>query len=135
MDIEQLKLILDTVRSVAETAGMAGVIWVVIHYFVQLATVTVGPICMAMSAVLVIKHITHAATKHNSARAESASANEIEKTKQRQLELDKVKTEVESQRAIAQLVAIAEAAKVSASKYTGIYRDSDVAEIIKKVKA
>lgn len=48
MDIEQLKLILGTVESVANTAGIAGVLWLVMHYFVLLVSEIALPVMIAV---------------------------------------------------------------------------------------
>lgn len=48
MDIEQLKLILGTVESVANTAGIAGVLWLVMHYFVLLVAEIALPVIIAV---------------------------------------------------------------------------------------
>lgn len=43
MNTEELKLVLDTIREVAGTAGTVGMAWVVIHYLVMLAQAVVVP--------------------------------------------------------------------------------------------
>lgn len=42
MDMESLRMVLDTVQSVARTAGYAGVFWIGLHYITMLFT-AVGP--------------------------------------------------------------------------------------------
>ena len=52
MDIEQLKLILETLRSIADTAGTAGIVWLCAHYFVLLVQAIAVPV--AAAAVLIV---------------------------------------------------------------------------------
>lgn len=138
MSHEELTLILDTVKSVADTAGVAGITWIGVHYFVQLVTVAIGPICSAIVLTKVARHIASAIAS----KREQASANEVERTKQRELDLEKSKVELEKLTAengkhvaVKQLCAIAESAKVTHSKYSGIYTEADLNKIIEKVKA
>ena len=131
MSHEELTLILDTVKSVADTAGVAGLTWIGVHYFVQLVTVAVGPVCTAVVFTKVARHIASVIAS----KREQASANELERTKQRELELEKAKAEIEQHAAIKQLCEIAESAKVHHSKYSGLYHASDLKKIIEKVKA
>ena len=137
MSQEELTLILDTVKSVADTAGVAGITWIGVHYFVQLVTVAVGPVCSAIVLTKAAKHIAAALA----AKRDKAAANEIERTRQRELELEKTKVEFEKltaenakHAAVKQLVRIAESAGVSHSQYSGIYHDADLLKIIEKVK-
>lgn len=47
MNPEELKLVLDTIREVAGTAGTVGIVWVVIHYLVLLAQAVMVPMASA----------------------------------------------------------------------------------------
>ncbi len=47
MNNEELKLVLDTIREVAGTAGTVGIVWVVIHYFVMLMQAIAVPMLTA----------------------------------------------------------------------------------------
>jgi ATP/ADP translocase len=117
MDTEQLKLILDTIQQVAGTASTAGVVWIIVHYFVQLMTVLSVPICWALSVILVARY----ASKLIGDKQQVASADEQEKTKQKQLELEKARAEIQKSDAVKQLCRIAAAAGVSHSQYSGFY--------------
>lgn len=55
MNIEELKLILETIKEVAQTAGYAGIAWVVIHYFTLLAQAVMVPICVCIMLVKVAR--------------------------------------------------------------------------------
>ena len=138
MDIEQLKLILETLRSIADTAGTAGIVWLCAHYFVLLVQAIAVPV--AAAAVLIVA--ARQFGRMHTSKDEKASANELEQTKreeirtrQKELELEKAKVETGSRGITKQLVAIAEAAKVSNSEYSGIYHAKDLEAIIAKVKA
>jgi len=131
MDAEQLRMILDTIKSVAGTAGTAGVVWICIHYFVQLIMAIAAPICWVVGVVMTARY----ASSFFGTRAQTASADEIEKTKQKELEFEKVKVEAGKHDAVRQLVEIAKAAGVVHSQYSGIYSHSDLMKIIEKVKA
>ena len=126
-------MILDTIKSVAGTAGSAGVVWICVHYFVQLITVLATPVCTAVSIVMVARYASQFVIKPKPPKP--ADGNEVEKTKQREFELAKSKAEWEANAAIQQLCKIASAAGVDASKYSGIYSASDFNKIIEKVKA
>lgn len=131
MDAEQLRMILDTIKSVAGTAGTAGVVWICVHYLVQLLTVVATPICWAVSVIMVARY----ASQLIGNRQQTASADELEKTKQKQIELEKVKAEIGKSDITKQLCKIASAAGVSHSQYSGIYHESDINKITEKVKA
>lgn len=131
MDAEQLRLILDTIKSVAGTAGTAGVVWICVHYLVQLITVIASPVCWAVSIVMVARY----ASQFFGARQQSASGDEIEKTKQKHIELEKAKVEVCKHENTVQLRKIAQAAGVTFSEYSGIYLSSEWNKLIEKVKA
>lgn len=130
MDTEQLRMIMDTIKSVAGTAGTAGVVWICVHYLVQLITIVATPICWAVSVVMVARYTTQLI----GSKQEVASADEQEKTKQKQIELERVKVEAGKHQAVKQLCKIAASAGVSHSEYSGIYSDSDVLKIAEKVK-
>lgn len=51
MNQEELKLILDTVQSVAQTAGVAGVIWIVLHYAAIMIMHLAWPLCFCIAFV------------------------------------------------------------------------------------
>jgi hypothetical protein len=130
METEQLKLILDTIQSIAGQASTAGVVWVVVHYFVQLMTVIAAPVCWAVSVIMVARYTS----KLIGDKQQVASADEQEKTKQKQIELEKVKMEIAKNEAVKQLCKIAKSAGVTHSEYSGIYSASDLQKIIDKVK-
>jgi len=130
MDAEQLRMILDTIKSVAGTAGTAGVVWICIHYFVQLIMAIAAPICWVVGVVMTARY----ASTFFGTRAQTASADEIEKTKQRVLEVEKAKVEAGKHDAVKQLVMIAQAAGASHSQYSGLYHSADLEKIIKKVR-
>lgn len=130
MDNEQLRMILDTIQSVAGTASTAGVVWIIVHYFVQLMSIIAAPLCWAVSVILIARY----ASKLFGDKQQVASADEQEKTKQKQIELEKVKAEIAKSDIVKQLCKIAAAAGVSHSQYSGIYHDSDLNKIIDKVK-
>lgn len=128
---------MDTIKSVAGTAGTAGVVWICVHYIVQLLTVIAAPICWAVSVVMVARY----ASTLIGSKVQTASADEVEKTKQKQVELERSKVELEKSTAetaknsaIKQLCRIASSAGVSHSQYSGIYNEDDVKKIVDKVK-
>lgn len=131
MEAEQLRMILDTIKSVAGTAGTAGVVWICVHYLVQLITVIATPACWAISVVMIARY----ASKLFGAKAQVASADEVEKTKQKQIELEKAKVEATKHEATVQLRKIAAAANATFSEYSGIYLSSEFNKIIEKLKA
>lgn len=131
MDAEQLRMILATIQSVAGQASTAGVVWIIVHYFVQLMTVVAAPICWAVSVILVARYISQLI----GSKQQVASADEQERTKQKQIELEKAKAEIAKTDAIKQLCKIAAAAGVTHSQYSGIYHESDLNKLIEKVKA
>lgn len=47
MNTDELKLVLDTIREVAGTAGTVGIVWVLIHYLVLLAQAVMVPMLTA----------------------------------------------------------------------------------------
>lgn len=55
MNIEELKLILETIKEVAQTAGYAGIAWVVIHYMTLLAQAVMVPICVCIMLVKIAR--------------------------------------------------------------------------------
>jgi hypothetical protein len=57
MNIEELKLVLETIQSVAETAGWVGVVWVCIHYLVALASAIVWPVVVAVLGVVAARKL------------------------------------------------------------------------------
>jgi len=129
---------MDTIKSVAGTAGTAGVVWICVHYLVQLITVVAAPICWAVSVIMVARY----ASVLIGGKQQVASADEVEKTKQKQIELERTKVDLEKSKAdaqkhgaIKQLCKIAQAAGLSHSEYSGIYNDADLAKLIEKVKA
>ena len=130
MDTEQLRMIMDTIKSVAGTAGTAGVVWICVHYLVQLITVVAAPICWAVSVVMVARY----ASTLIGSRVQTASADEIEKTKQKQIELEKAKVEMLKHETFIQLRKIAQAANASISEHGGIYLSSEFNRIIEKLK-
>jgi len=130
MDIEQLKLILETLRSVADTAGTAGIVWLCAHYFVLLVQSLAVPVCTAAIFIVGLKQITKAEVS----KKQQASADEQERTKQAELALERTKVEAAGKQAVQQLCAIASAAGVRHSEYSGIYTTSDLDKIITKVK-
>lgn len=56
MNLEELRMVLDTIKDVATTAGYAGIVWVFLHY----ATLALGhiaiPIAWAVTVVLVARY-------------------------------------------------------------------------------
>lgn len=131
MDTEQLRMILETIKSVAGTAGTAGVVWICVHYFVQLLTVIAAPVCWAVSVVMVARY----ASNLWATRQQIASADEIEKTKQKHIELEKARVDATKHETTIQLKKIAQAANATFSEYSGIYLSSEFNKIIEKVKA
>jgi hypothetical protein len=131
MDAEQLRMILDTIKSVAGTAGTAGVVWICIHYFVQLIMAIASPVCWVIGVVMTARY----ASSFFGTRVQTASADEIEKTKQKQIDLEKAKVEATKHEATVQLRKIAKEANVSFSEYSGIFLSSEFNKIIEKVKA
>jgi hypothetical protein len=136
MDAQELQMVLDTIKSVAETASSAGLVWIIVHYFVQLAQITVVPVCAVIAVARIGKSfVAHrvATLREASNVKQQVSANEVEKTKQRQLELEKEQASVAGKTAVQQLCSIAEAAGVTYSQYSGIYQEADLAKIVKLV--
>lgn len=131
MDAEQLRMILDTIKSVAGTAGTAGVVWICVHYLVQLLMAIAAPVCWVIGVVMTVRY----ASTFFGTRAQTASADEIEKTKQKQIDLEKAKVEATKHEATVQLRKIAKEANVSFSEYSGIFLSSEFNKIIEKVKA
>ena len=82
-------MILDTIKSVAGTAGTAGVVWICVHYLVQLLMAIAAPVCWVIGVVMTVRY----ASTFFGTRAQTASADEIEKTKQKQIDLEKAKVE------------------------------------------
>lgn len=60
MNIEELKLILDTIKDVAQTAGYAGVTWIAVHYLVMLTQAVAVPICVCVMLVKITRAATNA---------------------------------------------------------------------------
>jgi F0F1-type ATP synthase membrane subunit b/b' len=141
MNTEELKLILDTVRSVADTAGTAGIIWVLVHYLVQLAGVIAEPIAWAAGVGFLAKH---AAAAINTRQAQvntlqaQASKDEQERTRRAEIEAataaNRLKSQESENDARKQIESIAEAAGVK-TLARGVLYSSDLTKILSKVKA
>lgn len=56
MNIEELKLVLDTIREVASTAGYVGIAWVLLHYLVMAISALAMPVAWAVIAVKVAQY-------------------------------------------------------------------------------
>lgn len=56
MDMETLRMVLDTVQSVARTAGYAGVFWITLHYMAMILVPTVPYIAVIWGLVVVSRH-------------------------------------------------------------------------------
>jgi hypothetical protein len=134
MNTEELKLILDTVRSVADTAGTAGIIWVLVHYLVQLAGVIAEPIAWAAGVGLSVKHVAAAINLRQS----QASKDEQERTRRAEIEAETASKKLDSQEreneSRKQIESIAEAAGVK-TLARGVLYSGDLAKILSKVKA
>jgi ABC-type bacteriocin/lantibiotic exporter with double-glycine peptidase domain len=134
MNTEELKLILDTVRSVADTAGTAGIIWVLVHYLVQLAGVIAEPIAWAAGVGFLAKH---AAAAINTRQAQ-ASKDEQERTRRAEIEAataaNRLKSQESENDSRKQIESIAEAAGVK-TVARGVLFSSDLTKILAKVKA
>lgn len=57
MNTEELKMVLDTIKEVADTAGYVGLLWVCVHYLVQIVSVLAMPVAMAVVVVKVASHV------------------------------------------------------------------------------
>lgn len=144
MNAEELKLILDTVKSVADTAGVAGITWICIHY----ATIAIGhiavPFAWTASLIMVARYGSKWLVEIERKKGEVkqlASADEIEKTKRTSIELQKVKEETELAKVKAQLAeqtvqlrSIAAAAGIKYSAWSGLMT-SELEKIIDKVRS
>jgi hypothetical protein len=145
MDHEQLKLILDTLRSIADTAGVAGIVWICVHYFVLLVQALAVPVSVAAIFIVGLRQ----AAKVYAAKQEKLSLDMAERTKQAELAIVKSRVDLDAEvaktesakvsiagkDAVRQLVDIAKAAKVRHSEYSGIYEAKDLEAIVSKVKA
>lgn len=145
MDHEQLKLILDTLRSIADTAGVAGIVWICVHYFVLLVQALAVPVSVAAIFIVGLRQVA----KAYAAKQEKVSLDMAERTKQAELAIAKAKVDLDAEvaktesakvsiagkDATRQLVEIAKAAKVRHSEYSGIYEAKDLEAIVSKVKA
>lgn len=144
MNAEELKLILDTVKSVADTAGVAGIVWICIHY----ATIAIGhvavPFSWAASLIMMARYGSKWLVEIERKKGEVkqlASADEIEKTKRAGIDAQKTKDEIELAKVKAQLAdqtvqlrSIAAAAGIKYSTWGGLM-SSELEKIIDKVRS
>jgi hypothetical protein len=131
MSPEELKMILDTVKSVADTAGVAGITWICIHYATIAISHIAVPFAWAGGLIMVARYGSKWLTESDRRKGEIkqlASADEVEKTKravigleQAKEELEKAKVSAASSEATMQLKAIALAAGVPPPAYGGLY--------------
>ena len=119
MSIEELRLVLETIREVSSTAGTVGMVWVFLHYATTLVAAVVWPTCIGVVAVLVTRLFIGA--------SKAPSGDEVEKTKRAQLEVDRDVCRV-------QLHQIAESSGAPFSRYSGITLDRHLTNIINHVK-
>jgi hypothetical protein len=133
MNTEELKLILDTVRSVADTAGTAGIVWVCLHYLVQFAGLIAEPIAWAAGVGLSVKHVAAAINL----RPSQASKDEQERTRRAEIEAETASKKLDSQEreneSRKQIESIAEAAGIKTIA-RGVLYSSDLTKILTKVK-
>lgn len=129
MNTEELKLILDTVREVSQTAGIVGVFWVALHYLVQLATVLAAPIATAFAVARVAKYVhVWLVSKHTQPSGDTA-----ERTKHEAMRLEAEKVKARACEATAQLREIATAAGIDTMLTSKLY-NSDLNTIIGRLK-
>jgi len=129
MNTEELKLILDTVREVSQTAGIVGVFWVALHYLVQLATVLAAPIATAFAVARVAKYV-HVWLV---AKQTQPSGDTMERTKHEAMRLEAEKVKAQASEATAQLREIATAAGIDTMLASKLY-SSDLNTIIGRLK-
>lgn len=144
MNADELKLILDTVKSVADTAGIAGITWICIHYL----TIAIGhiavPFAWAGGLIMVARYLSKVLIESERRKGDVkqlASADEIEKTKRAGIELQKTVQKTEPAKVKAQLAdqtvqlrSIAAAAGIKYSQWSGLM-SSELEKIIDKVKS
>lgn len=60
MNIEELKLVLETIQGIASTAGWVGLAWVMLHYLTLILTAIAAPIASAWCLVRIVKYVADA---------------------------------------------------------------------------
>ncbi len=118
MNAEELRLVLDTIKDVANTAGYAGSLWIVVHYLTAIIVQIVWPIAIVIGSVKIARYIFEV-QRHT---ATQADPNEIEKTKRAEMELA-------ASTVLNQLFLVADRAGFKCSRYTGMY-SSDLEKLL-----
>jgi hypothetical protein len=134
MNTEELRMILDTVKQVADTAGTAGIVWVCLHYFVQLAGIVAGPLAWALGIGLLAKHAASTITNLNN----KPNATEIERTRRAEIEAQskaaQLQAQAEESKPRKQIEEIAKAAGVQTLAHGELY-STDLNKITAKLKS
>lgn len=117
MNAEELRMVLDTIKDVAQTAGYAGSLWIVVHYLTTLVGSIVWPLAIAYGFIKAFGYIREVQLSYHS----KPNADEVEKTKRARMELEKEVTRH-------QLKEIAAAAGMTSYYLSGL-SDSEVAKL------
>lgn len=112
MDTQHLQMILDTVKSIAGTAGTVGMVWVLIHYLTMIIQILAWPMALAVTIIAMVRGwISY------SGRVAPPSGDMLEKTKQAEISAN---AEIAKHACTQQLFALAKAAGVEPSRYSGV---------------
>lgn len=128
MTTEEFQMLMDTIKQVAGTAGTAGIVWMCLHYLVQLASIVIAPFAWCVAVIVLARQAVKAVTEIR----KQPSADQLERTKQVQIEQE-ARKELNNSRK--QIIEIADAAGVKSLIADGVMYSADLERVVKKVKA